>query len=135
MAWRQNGAVLKFGWDSLNRGPVSQQAWHDKDPSCSKVVGAMKTLALTVQRPQPFCHRWQCSNTSEIFFNWLETIYNEWINQSFNITALLHHLYVLIYGSTISFNINQIYFAKSYMNIKKIYIFWTPIQSIEQKIL
>ena len=22
-----------FGWDLKNRGPVSQQVWHDKDPS------------------------------------------------------------------------------------------------------
>ena len=101
-----------FGWDRLKRGPVSQQAWHYKDPSCTKVKGAMQTLALTVQRPQPFCHRWQCSNTSEYSQTDLKQFYNEWINQSFNITALLHHLYVLIYGSTISFNINQTFRKK-----------------------
>ena len=25
-----------FGWDRKNRGPVSQQVWHDKDPSLLK---------------------------------------------------------------------------------------------------
>ena len=25
-----------FGWDRKNRGPMSQQVWHDKDPSLLK---------------------------------------------------------------------------------------------------
>jgi hypothetical protein len=28
--------VRSFGWDRKNRGPVSQQVWHDKDPSLLK---------------------------------------------------------------------------------------------------
>ena len=35
-ASRLNGVV--FEWDCKNRGSVSQQVWHDKDPSCSKAI-------------------------------------------------------------------------------------------------
>jgi hypothetical protein len=28
--------VQCFEWDQKNRGPVSQQVWHDKDPSLLK---------------------------------------------------------------------------------------------------
>ena len=30
------------GRDRVNRGPVSKQVWHDKDPSCLKAIGAAR---------------------------------------------------------------------------------------------
>ena len=58
---------------------------------------------------------------------------NEWINLSTSLLYCTIYMFWSMGAQYLSISIR--YFAKSYMNIKKIYIFWTPIQSIEQKIL
>jgi hypothetical protein len=40
MATREDMVEWTFGWDRKNRGPISQQVWHDKDPPCSKALSA-----------------------------------------------------------------------------------------------
>jgi hypothetical protein len=64
-----------FGWDRINRGPVSQQVWHDKDPSLLK-------------GPERRAYAWFCSPspvmvTSPCKWNILERdVKQQIINQS-----------------------------------------------------
>ena len=115
MAWRQNGAVLKFGWDSLNRGPVSQQARHYKDPSCSKVVDALQTLDLTVQ---PFV----IIDNVQIRVKYSQTDLKQYtMNESINLSTSLLYCTIYMFWSMGAqyLSISIRYFAKKLHEYKK----------------
>ena len=91
---------------------------HDKDPSCSKAVGAMQTLALTVQRPQPFV----INDNVQIRVKYSQTdlkqyTINEWINLSTSLLYCTIYMFWSMGAQYLSISIRH--FAKSYMNVKK----------------
>ena len=71
-----------FRWDRKNRGPVSQQAWHDKDPS--QLKGLM--CRASVYYLQPFNEKYDVPYDCKNFE--LDVIFNQLNDHSYGIREL-----------------------------------------------
>jgi hypothetical protein len=83
-----------FGWDQKNRGPVSQQVWHDKDPSLLKSPKRRAKLGLNFAA---FHRQWWHLHI-KVKYSWAvrKTVNKQAINWSWNLNDLLPCLLITI---------------------------------------